>query len=177
MNLSETLQEKKKQILTIWTDRTLDSYASPGFFKKSLDSIANPIGSNIRDGLSAILDLILKDADIDSHAKALDQVIRIRAIQDFSPSQAVVPFLELKWVIRQVLNESNKTKHLTNELAELDCKIDRLALSAFDKYMECREQLYKVRINELKSGRHILSDSPCPSSLEDKQQGDINKIN
>lgn len=177
MNLSEILQEKKKQIQTIWLDRTLDSYTSPGFFKKSLDPIANPIGASIRDGLSALLDLVLQDVDADSYAKPLDQIVRIRAVQDFSPSQAVVPFLELKWVIRQVLNDSNKTKHLTNELAELDCRIDRLALAAFDKYMECREQLYKVRISELKSGRHILSDSPCPSSLDEKTQVNINKIN
>lgn len=177
MNLSETLQEKKKQIQSIWIDRTLDSYTSPGFFKKSVDAIANPIGANIRDGLSSLLDLILQDADIESYTKPLDQIVRIRAVQDFSPSQAVVPFLELKWIVRQVLNDSNKTKHLVHELAELDCKIDRLALAAFDKYMECREQLYKVRISELKSGRHILSDSPCPSSQVEKTQVDINKVN
>ena len=177
MNLSETLQEKKKQIQSIWIDRTLDSYTSPGFFKKSVDAIANPIGANIRDGISSLLDLILQDADIESYTKPLDQIVRIRAVQDFSPSQAVVPFLELKWIVRQVLNDSNKTKHLVHELAELDCKIDRLALAAFDKYMECREQLYKVRISELKSGRHILSDSPCPSSQVEKTQVDINKVN
>ena len=177
MNLTETLQDKKKLIQTIWIDRTLDSYTSSGFFKKSLDNIANPIGSNIRDGLSTILDLILQDADPESYTQSLDQVVRIRAIQDFSPSLAVVPFLELKWVIRQVLNDSKKTMHLVQELADLDCKIDRLALAAFDKYMECREQLYQVRISELKSGRYILTDSPCPSSLDGKKQDDINKIN
>ena len=177
MNLNETLQEKKKQIQTIWIDRTLDSYSSPEFFKKSLDAIANPIGANIRDGLSAILELVLQNADTESYTEHLDQVIRIRAVQDFSPSQAVVPFLELKWVIRQVLNDSKKTMHLVQELADLDCKIDRLALAAFDKYIECREQLYQVRISELKSGRHILSDSPCPSSLDEKTQVDIDKIN
>lgn len=178
MNLTETLHDKKKQIQDIWIDRTLDSYSSSGFFKKSTDTIANPIGSNIRDGLSEILNLILQDAAPESFTQSLDQVVRIRAIQDFSPSQAIVPFLELKWVIRQVLNDSKKTMHLTQELDELDCKIDRLALAAFDKYTECREQLYQVRISELKSGRHILTDSPCPSSsLDGKKQDDINKIN
>ena len=177
MKLTETLQDKKKQIQTIWIDRTLDSYSSSGFFKKSLDTIANPIGANIRDGLTTILDLVLQDADPESYTQSLDQVVRIRAVQDFSPSQAIVPFLELKWVIRQVLNDSKKTMHLSLELANLDCKIDRLALAAFDKYMECREQLYQVRISELKSGRHILTDSPCPSSLDEKTQVDINKIN
>lgn len=175
MNLSETLQEKKQQIQTIWVDRTLDSYTSSGFFKKSLDNIANPTGGNIRDGLSTILDLLLEGRNPDEYSKPLDQVIRIRAVQDFSPSQAVVPFLELKWVIRQVLNADKKTIHLTQELTELDFQIDRLALMAFDTYMECRERLYQVRIKEIKSGNYILADTPCSSSPL-KDQDDITKI-
>lgn len=176
MNLSETLHEKKKQILTVWADRTLDSYTSSGFFKKSLDNIANPTGANIRDGLTRILHLLLDGANPEEYFKPLDQVIRIRAVQDFSPSQAVVPFLELKWVIRQILNDNKKTRHLSQELGELDCAIDRLALAAFDKYMECREQLFQVRIKELKSGSYILADTPCSSSLLKKSQDDITKI-
>ena len=176
MNLSETLQEQKKQIQTIWVDRTLDSYTSSGFFKKSLDKIANPTGGNIRDGLSSILDLLLDGADPEKYSKPLDQVIRIRAIQDFSPSQAVVPFLELKWVIRQVLNDNKKTKRLTQELTELDCQIDRLALAAFDTYMECREQLFQVRIREIKSGNYILANTPCSSPIQEKDQIDTTKI-
>lgn len=177
MNLAETLQEKKKQIRNVWVDRTLDGYTSPGFFKKSLDTIANPIGSNIRKGLAEILDLLLDGADPVEYEKSLDNIVRIRAIQDFSPSQAIVPFLELKWIIRQVLNENKKTSHLVQELTELDCAIDRLALNAFDKYMECREQLFKVRIQELKSGRFILSDALCPSSLQRKAGEQIDKVN
>ena len=176
MNLSETLQEQKKQIQTIWVDRTLDSYTSSGFFKQSLDKIANPTGGNIRDGLSCIVDLLLDGADPEEYSKPLDQVIRIRAIQDFSPSQAVVPFLELKWVIRQVLNDNKNTKHLTQELTELDCQIDRLALIAFDTYMECREQLFKVRIREIKSGNYILANTPCSSPPQEKDQVDTTKI-
>ncbi len=177
MNLTDTLQEKKRQIQSVWIDRTLDSYTSSGFFKKSHDTIANPIGANIRDGLTRILDLLLKGAGAVEYSRPLDQVVRIRAIQDFSPSQAVVPFLELKWVIRQVLNDDKKARHLTQNLDNLDCEIDRLALAAFDKYMECREQLFQVRMKELKSGSYILSDAGCPSSMLGKEKPGGNKIN
>ena len=94
----------------MWIERTLESYASSNFFKKSVDTIANPIGTNIRDGLTNILDLLLSGAKPDEYTDQLDRVIRIRAIQDFSPSQAVVPFLELKWIIRQILNNSNNKR-------------------------------------------------------------------
>jgi hypothetical protein len=36
----------------------------------------------------------------------------------------------------------------------------------FDMYLACRERLYQARINEMQSGRHILTDgSQCPSAL------------
>jgi len=177
MNLADILQEKKKQIQDVWTDRTLDSYASSGFFKKSQDVIANPIGANIRDGLARIVELLLQGAGPEEYSRPLDQVVRIRAVQDFSPSQAVTPFLELKWVIRQVLNDDKKTRHLVQDLDNLDCEIDRLALAAFDNYMQCRERLFQVRIQELKSGSYILSDSACPSALAKKNPAGGCKVN
>jgi hypothetical protein len=38
-------------------------------------------------------------------------------------------------------------------------------LTAFDVYSACREQLYRNRVQELKSGRSILTDAACPSAL------------
>lgn len=179
MKLSDALQEKKKKILSVWIARTLDTYTSSAFFKQSRDQIANPIGSNIRDGLTGVLELLLSGSGSEEFTPYLDKVIRIRAVQEFSPSQAVVPFLELKWIIRQVLSEDANTQSLVPELPGLDCEIDQIALAAFDVYTQCREQLYKVRIKELKSGSYILTDSPCVSALlrERKKQKDPEKLN
>jgi hypothetical protein len=172
MKLSELLHDKKDKILSIWIDRTLDSYSSSGFFKKSHDHFANPTGANIQDGLAKIFELLLQGAALEEFTAPLDQVVRIRAVQEFSPSQAVVPFLELKWVIRQVLAENKKNIPPDLDMNTLDCEIDRIALAAFDIYTQCREQLYQVRIKELKSGSYILSDTPCSSSLLRKKQDD-----
>lgn len=177
MKLSDILQDKKDKILSIWIDRTLNSYTSSGFFKKSKDHFANPVGANIKDGLTRVLDLLLQEAAIEEFSKPLDQVVRIRAVQEFSPSQAVVPFLELKWIIRQVLSEKKKKMPPELDMDTLDCEIDRVALAAFDIYTQCREQLYQVRIKELKSGSYILSDTPCSSSMLRKEQTDPSKIN
>ena len=179
MKLSEALQEKKKQILSMWIDRTLDSYSSSDFFKHSRDQIANPIGANIRAGLTKTYEFLLLGAQTAEYTAALDQVIRMRAIQDFTPSLAVVPFLELKWVIRQVLTADKHTAHLVQnqDLAPLDCDIDRIALAAFDIYTKCREQLYQVRIQELKSGSYILTDTPCSSQLLRERRKEPVKIN
>jgi hypothetical protein len=50
-------------------------------------------------------------------------------------------------------------------LDTLDCEIDRMALTAFNIYCECREQLYRNRIRELKSGSALLTDAACPSAV------------
>ena len=165
MLLTEALSNKKQEILSLWIERTLNSYSSPGFFKTAKDPFANPVGSNITAGLTALLDALLAEAVPEAYAKPLDQVVRIRAVQEFTAAQAVAPFLELKWVIKQVLAGDQATKPLLGGLDQLDCEIDRIALAAFDVYCQCREQLYRNRIAELKSGRSVLTDAACPSAL------------
>jgi hypothetical protein len=177
MKLPDILQDKKDKILSIWIDRTLDSYKSPGFFKKAKDHFANPTGANIKEGLTRVLDLLFAGAAIEEFANPLDQVVRIRAVQEFSPSQAVVPFLELKWIIRQVLSEKNKNISPDLNMDTLDCEIDRVALAAFDIYTQCRERIYQVRIKELKSGSYILSDTPWSSTLLRRKKDDPSNIN
>ncbi|MCL1979613.1 MAG: RsbRD N-terminal domain-containing protein [Proteobacteria bacterium] len=165
MEVTEALARKKREILSLWIERTLDSYVAPGFFKTASDPFANPVGSNITAGLTALFDLLLAEADIQAFDKPLDQVVRIRAVQEFTPAQAVAPFLELKWVVKQVLSGDQGFEPLRGKLDVLDCQIDRMALAAFNIYSECREQLYRNRIRELKSGSSILTDAACPSAL------------
>jgi len=174
MELTEALANKKQEILSLWIERTLDSYSAPGFFKSAKDPFANPVGSNIAAGLTTLFDLLLAKAELQAFAKPLDQVVRIRAVQDFTPAQAVAPFLELKWVVKQVFSGDKNVQPLLRTLDALDCEIDRMALAAFNIYCDCREQLYQNRIRELKSGSAILTDAACPSAVlrQELQNGD-----
>jgi len=177
MNLIEALKKKKEKILSTWVERTLDSYISSGFFKRSKDKFANPVGANIREGLTKLYNLIVKGADPQEYAEPLDQVIRIRAVQDFSPAQAVAPILELKWVVKQVFSADKECRELLPELDSFDCDVDRAALAAFDLYMECRDRLHRARIRELKSGSYILTDSGCASAIIRENLKEISQIN
>lgn len=165
MELNDALANKRKEILALWVERTLDSYVSPGFFKRSKDAFANPVGVSIAHGLASLFDLLQANADPMAFREPLDTVVRIRAVQEFTPSQALAPFLELKWVVRQIFSSNKETRPLMSLLGDLDCAIDRMTLTAFDIYSACREQLYQNRVRELKSGRAILTDAACPSAL------------
>ncbi len=165
MKLQKALEGHKKEIVSLWLERTLNSYKSSGFFKKENDSFANPVGVNIKEALNTIFDLLITNAEQLDYIEALDQIIRIRAVQTFTPAQAVAPLLELKWVIKQVFSAKKDTEPLLRELDDLDCDIDRLALMGFNVYTECREQVYRGRIKEIKSGSYVLTDAGCPSKL------------
>ncbi len=165
MDRAEALLKNEAKILALWTERMLDTYAAPDFFKKSSDRFANPVGANIREGLTKLFRLLVAGADAQDFIEPLDQIIRIRAVQEFTPSQAVGPLLELKTAVRQVFSADESCRSLLAELLPFDCAVERMILQAFDIYMNCRERLYKARIQELKSGSYILTDSACPSVL------------
>jgi hypothetical protein len=176
MNLKEALKQKQDEILSVWIERTLDSYTSSGFFKRSRDKFANPVGTNIHEGLTALYNLFLRSAAPHEFQKPLDQVVRIRAVQEFSPAQAVAPILELKWVVKQVFSADKECRPLLPELDSFDCDVDRAALAAFDLYVECRDRLHRARIRELKSGSYILTDSSCASAAVKQNLQEVSQI-
>jgi hypothetical protein len=176
MKIAEALTNNEAEILSLWTERALDTYVSSEFFKKSLDRFANPVGSNIREALSHIFRLLRADARPEELSKPLDLFIRIRAVQDFTPAQAIAPLLDLKWVVRQIFSKEEAYQHLIPELLPFDRDVDRIILQAFDLYVTCREQLYKARIRELKSGSYILTDSACAAAVVRENQQEVDRI-
>jgi hypothetical protein len=175
MDLTQALKNKEDKILSTWIERTLDSYISSGFFKKSRDRFANPVGANIREGLTSLYRHLVK-GEKKQDLVALDKVIRIRAVQEFTPAQAVAPILELKWVVKQVFSADKEYKPLLAELDVFDCDVDRTALAAFDMYVQCRDRLHTARVRELKSGSYILTDSACASAAIKENLQDISQI-
>ena len=78
----------------------------------------------------------------------LDGIVRIRAVQDFAPSQAVSFIFVLKGVVRGELKNELLENRFSEELAAFDSAVDVLALFAFDIYMKCREKIYELKAKE-----------------------------
>jgi hypothetical protein len=88
----------------------------------------------------------------DEVSRFLDSIVRIRAIQDFSPSEAVAFIFQLKKTVRQELgSEILAQQGASEELAAFESAIDDLALYAFDLYMKCREKIYELKANEARN--------------------------
>ena len=182
MTIESFLAPKKKAIIEKWIDQVLDTYGSPDFFKKQKDRFANPIGSTISNGLQDLYVILVEERDLGEAAKPLEEVIKIRAVQDFSPSSAVSFVYLLKDILREELAKEKNREEVLSLLVVLDARIDRLALMTFDYYMDCRERLHQIRVNEVLSGRSALTDGmKCASAmLKENQQiksAENNQIN
>jgi hypothetical protein len=165
MDLAEGFRNHREKIVNKWVEYTLSTYTSSGFFVKEHDKFANPVGGNIREALGTLFQLISKGADSKEFTPSLEQIMSIRSVQEFTPSQAVAPLNAVKHITREVFAADKERKHLVDELYDFEFAVDLALLSAFDIYMQYRERLYQVRINEIKSGSHILTDSKCPSNM------------
>ncbi|MBM9519933.1 RsbRD N-terminal domain-containing protein [Desulforhopalus vacuolatus] len=171
-DLAEGFRKHQEEILARWVEYTLSTYESSDFFKKEKNQFANPIGGNVRIALGELLPLLIKGAGRSAYEPPLERIISIRAVQQFTPAQAVSPLNAIKHITREILAADPESKHLNGELYDFDFAVDIALLAAFDIYMQFRERIYSVRIREIKSGSIVLTDSKCPSKLL-KPEGEI----
>ncbi|MCK9420335.1 MAG: RsbRD N-terminal domain-containing protein [Nitrospirae bacterium] len=151
MDLKQQLMEKKPAILKKWFDAVADTYPenTSGFLKKQKAQFTNPVGYTLAEGLDGLFDALLKGMIPDTVKTLLDGIVRIRAIQEFTPSEAVAFIFQLKNIVRQELgNEILHLPGMTDQLAAFDSTIDDLALFAFDIYMKCREKIFELKAKE-----------------------------
>jgi len=165
MDLAEGFRNHKDKIVDKWVEYTLSTYTSSSFFIKERDTFANPVGGNIRQALGKLFVLFSKGADSKEYVAPLEQIMSIRSVQEFTPSQAIAPLNAVKHITREVFAADKERSHLTAELYDFEFAVDLALLAAFDIYMNYRERLYQVRMAEVKSGSQILTDSRCPSNM------------
>jgi hypothetical protein len=134
-------------IVEKWIASALQSYpsASVPFLSAEGDPFRNPVGHTLRQSLTTLFEELRGDMETERLAPALDALIRIRAVQDLTASQAVGFVFLLKPILRELAPMD----------ASLNDRIDRLALMAFDKYMQCREELADIRVNEGQRRMHV----------------------
>jgi len=158
MSLKTILSEKKDSLLAAWCDRILDTYPpdTAKFLKNRKDRFANPVGQAIHDGIRGIFQELLDGGETGKASGFLDDIIRVRAIQEFTASQAVAFIFFLKGVIREGLRDTPMTAEHAEELVALDSQIDSLGLIAFDIFMQCREKLYDIKANEVRNMTYRL---------------------
>jgi len=171
IKFNEILKEKKSTISKRWLDTMIASYPKDdsGFLMSQKDRFANPVGYTFTKGLDGILEVLIKDEDSAESLQFLNDIIKVRAIQDFTPAKAMAFIFQLKTIVREELRKEIRQNQIYVELLEFESKIDDLALNAFDIYVKCREQIYELRTDELKrmtftllKKANLMSEIPDP---------------
>lgn len=148
MSSAQSLAAKKQEILNSWFQTTVDSYPAETarFIKNQNDPFANPVGQTTYRSLDTLVDALATDAGREVMAKALDPILRIRAVQSFTPSKATSFVFSLKRILRQHLPGDGRDAGV--DMNDLDRQIDEMAMAAFDIYVACREKIYELKATE-----------------------------
>lgn len=150
--LKDLLEKKRSELVSKWFDEILNTYPNDpsGMLRNQKDRFQNPVGNTISYGVENLFEALLEEKDLAEGMPFLDDVIRVRAVQDFSPSKAMSFVFMLKKVIREELGKEIRQNQIYEELLKFESKIDDLALFAFDIYSSCREQINELKTDELK---------------------------
>ncbi len=153
----EHLAGKKEVIVREWLEMIIHGY-EPGtahFLQQDQDGFRNPVGQVLRENLPVLFAALLEDRIPASYRENLDAIIRVRAVQDFSPSEAVAFIFDLKQIVRRKVAAQDRLDPQGGRCAEFESRIDVMALLAFDLFTACREQMYEIRLNESRRRTHV----------------------
>jgi hypothetical protein len=159
MRLAELLAKDKKTILERCASLFLEAYPQEAtkFLRDEKDPFVNPIGHTLSRELEKIFDGLVSLTDLEELETPLDAIIRIQAVQEFSPSEALAFLPMLKRSIREHVADENTASGLSVDLLQLESRMDDLLFRAFDKYMECREKINEIRLKEARAERERLA--------------------
>lgn len=165
MGLNEILRENRDDIVSRWFSCTIDTYPSDArrFFRKLDDPISNPVGSTIFRGMAEAFDRLIEGGDLESDTvrAALDDIIRVRAVQEFTAATAVCFVFDLKAIVRQTLGKHMEEKRILEDFLTFEGRIDKLALLAFTIFMQCREKVYELKAWEFKKRTARIVQRAC----------------
>jgi hypothetical protein len=142
---------KEEAMLDRWFARAVECHSEETlrFLGAEKDPFRNPVGHTLRENLAVLLEQVLGGMEAEPAQAALENIVRIRAVQDLTASQALQFVFELRPILRQFPAEANQEV--------LDARIDQLALWAFEEYVRCRERLADLRISESRRGMGVAA--------------------
>jgi len=159
MELSRLLEKNRPAILKKWLDEIFGTYPADTsmFLKGRKDRFANPVGHTITVNAGHILEGLIKGDDAGSLYGYLEQIIRIRAVQDFTPPQAVAFMGSLKPVITNQIKTELHEYNLGNDWAEFETRIDSLTQRAYESHAGMKKNIDAIRRRQIDKSEKFLT--------------------
>jgi len=151
--LINLITKQRSAVIAKWFDSAIHAYAADAaaFIQSQKDPFANPVGSQTRNSIENLFDQLVGGMDASAIHASLDPVMRIRAVQNLSPAQATAFIFALKKILQEMFDKQLQDADGIRSFWEVESRIDRIGLTAFDVYMACREKIYELKANETRN--------------------------
>ena len=150
MKLSDLLKKESEAILKRWLDLILETYPADtaALIRKEQNQFKNPVGATFSREIETLFKQLCEGVQNGECRTSLDAILKIRSVQDFSPSEAVGFIFQLKKAIEETLKSEICREQNIEAWRAFESRIDALALQAFDIYMGCREKVCEIRVHQ-----------------------------
>ncbi|MDR0466773.1 MAG: RsbRD N-terminal domain-containing protein [Deltaproteobacteria bacterium] len=150
---AELCRTARDQILAKWSEAVFSSYPldMTGFARTQEDRFRNPGGHAIRQALEEMYAAVSGGLTSEHLLRgSLEMFVKLRAVQSFTPIQALGVVYLLKPLLRERVLPDCLRNGLLDEYLEAESRLDTAALLACDIYMTSREKVFEERVGEIK---------------------------
>jgi len=173
--LESLLSQNKHTILKRWFDLILETYPADTavLMRRDRNQFTNPVGSTISREIEVLFKQLCEGIQNRERRASLDAILKIRSVQNFSPSKAVGFIFLLKKAIEETLRSEIDREQNNEAWRAFQSRIDDLVLQAFDAYMDCREKICQIRVNQAKSEKEMalrMMERMTPSKEKGKKE-------
>lgn len=158
MKIFEFLIENKSDIVSQWQQAIIDTYPKDAgkFLLGKEDRFANPIGYFVRTELPVIYDELTADMDENTLRESILNIIKIRAVQEFTISEATGFIFFLKSIIQRKYVSSLNNQDAILEFFNFEKRIDKVSSMIFEIYLEMKIKISEIKFNEVKKRNHKM---------------------
>ncbi len=157
-SLEQFISAKKEAILLTWKTLVLGTYPpeTASFIKGENDPFLNPLGRALDDTGELLLKIVVSGAERQEVEQDLGDIVRMRAVQGFSPSQALCFMKEMKEAVWKGVLPAMTEGEFVQDWRALESRLDEAMLVAFDLYVASAKRIDEIRINEAKAEKERL---------------------
>lgn len=151
--------KEKTSILRRWIGLVFDTYPADTamILKSGGDRFSNPVSYNVSYNLEMILEGLICGKDQETLFSYLEDIIKIRAVQDFTPVTATSFMSLLKQAVEVEIGSRYRSQQFAEEREELEKKVDSLSDACTGIYSDCKSRIERIKVNEQRKTANNIS--------------------
>jgi hypothetical protein len=160
MEIFNYLRESREGLIAKWQQAVIDSYPEGAgkFLSVNKSQFGNPIGFALQQDLPKIFDELSGSMNQEVLSSSIENIIKLRAVQEFTPSEAIGFINLLKVIIISEVQSMMTDKTFADSYFQFDKNIEIANGIAFEKYLEMKLKLSEIKINEIRNRNQKMVD-------------------